>query len=170
MSFGKHFGSMYSGSMVGAGAMVFAVWGYVIANMRPESRDLEAAQIVELNPKLLGPILGESPKDVEKAIERLCAPDPESRTKEMEGRRLEDLGAFLYRVINGAFYRSIKNEEQRKEQLRLAQAKWRERNQPKKKKAKPYPGERLAQMAAEDGRDTGEVADRVNQERGFEGE
>jgi hypothetical protein len=153
---------MYSGSMVGAGAMVFAVWGYVIANMRPEGREREARQIVELNPKLLGPILGETPADVEKAIRFLCSPDEESRTKERDGRRLEDLGAFLYLVVNGAFYRAIRNEEQRKEQLRVAQARWREK---KVRRKTILPGEGLARMAAENGEDVGEVADRVNAER-----
>ena len=29
--YGKHFASMYEGSLYGSGAVVFAVWGYVIA-------------------------------------------------------------------------------------------------------------------------------------------
>lgn len=163
MSWGKHFGSMYSGSMVGAGAMIFAVWGYVIANMRSErNHDKDSPQIVELNPKLLGPILGEKPQDVEKAIEFLCSPDPESRTQEKQGRRLEYQGAFLYLVVNGAFYRQIKNEEERKEQLRQASQRQRDKrlNRPKRT---PQPGEGLLRPDV----DTGFVADKVNSERGF---
>lgn len=148
--------------MVGAGAMIFAVWGYVIANMRSESKhDKDSAQIVELNPKVLGPILGEKPQDVEKAIEFLCNPDPESRTQEKGGRRLEYQGAFLYLVVNGAFYRQIKNEEERKEQLRQASATYRDRHPKKKRRSTPIPGEGLVARGA----DTAEVAEMVNRER-----
>jgi hypothetical protein len=159
---------MYSGSMVGAGAMIFAVWGYVIANMRSErNHDKDSPQIVELNPKLLGPILGEKPQDVEKAIEFLCNPDPESRTQEKQGRRLEYQGAFLYLVVNGAFYRQIKNEEERKEQLRQASATYRDKKAMKKlRRRTPQPGEGLLRHDA----DTAAIAEGVNRERGFGGE
>ena len=36
MFFGKHFASMYEGSLVGSGPVVFAVMGYVIANQKPD--------------------------------------------------------------------------------------------------------------------------------------
>ena len=110
--YGKHFASMYSGSMVGAGAVVFAVMGYVIANGKP---DRAVGMQVELNPKLLAFILGESEKEVEKAIDFLCKPDPNSRTKDEDGRRLIQLGQFCYRVVNGAQYRAIRDEERRRE-------------------------------------------------------
>lgn len=160
MSYGKHFSSMYTGSMVGRGAMVFAVWGYVVANMRPtDRRDNDSEMIVELNPKLLGPILGEDVKDVEKAIKFLCSPDAESRTQEAGGRRLKDLGAFLFLVVNGRTYWSIRNEEHRKEYLRVAQQKHRD----KKLGARsglPITGEGFLR----EGVDPGELADRVTDE------
>lgn len=122
--FGKHFESLYEGSMIGAGAVVFAVWGYVIAKMKP---DLVVGAQVRLNPKLLGVILGEEEKRVQKAIEYLCEPDPKSTTKTAGGRRLIKLGEFDYQVVNGAKYRAIRNEEERRLQNRIAQAKHRKK-------------------------------------------
>lgn len=129
--FGKHFASMYEGSMVGAGAVVFAVMGYVIANAKP---DKTIGMQVELNPKLLSFILGESQQAIEKAIDKLCAPDPNSRSPEKEGRRLIKVGTFSYEVVNGAKYRAIRDEDARRRQNREAQARYRA------KKSKPSPG------------------------------
>jgi hypothetical protein len=100
------------------------VWGYVIAKMKPDS--VVGAQ-VRLNPKLLGVILGEEEKAVEKAIEYLCDVDLKSTTKTAGGRRLIKLGEFDYQVVNGAKYRAIRNEEERRLQNRVAQARHRER-------------------------------------------
>ena len=60
--FGKHFASMYSGSMFGKPAIVFAVWGYVIANMRPSRKDGQC--YVELNPALLAATFATTTEDV----------------------------------------------------------------------------------------------------------
>jgi hypothetical protein len=122
--FGKHFESMYEGSMVGAGAVRFAVWGYVIAKMRPDD---ELGAVVILNSRLLAPILGESVESVQESIDWLCSPDPESRSKTEEGRRLIRLGQFDYRVVNGAYYRSLRDEEQRRIQNREAQQRLRDK-------------------------------------------
>ena len=110
--------------MVGAGAMVFAVWGYVIAKWKP---DKKVGGQVRLNPALLGPILGESPKEVEKAIKFLCSPDENSSSKLEAGRRLVRIGQFDYRVVNAAKYHAIRNEEERREQNRAAQERFREK-------------------------------------------
>jgi hypothetical protein len=121
--FGKHFGSMYTGSLAGSGAVVFAVMGYVIANARP---DKVVGGQVELNPLILGTMLGEPQERIEKAIEFLCSPDPKSRTKKLDGRRLVKLSEFDYQVVNFDKYRKIKDEETRREQNRQAQAKFRQ--------------------------------------------
>ena len=132
--YGKHFASMYEGSMVGSGAVVFAVWGYVIAKMEP---DRTVGAQVSLNARLLETIIGEPQSEIEKAIEFLCKPDPSSRTKKEDGRRLVRLGEFDYQVVNGAKYTAIRDEERRREQNRAAQARYRE----KRKTAKRLPGE-----------------------------
>ncbi len=121
-NFGKHYSSMYLGSMIGAGAVVFAVMGYVISNQVP---NFEGDMIVELNPKLLGFILGEPPEDVASAITFLCSPDPGSRTKTEDGKRLLRDGEFSYVVVNGRQYRAMGDPARRREQNR--EAKRRER-------------------------------------------
>lgn len=126
--YGKYFASTFTGSMVGAGLNVFAVWGYVIANCRDGS--------VELNPKLLAMILGCSEAEVLNAIEYLCSPDPQSRTKEHEGRRLLKNGAFLYDVPNHHSYRSILNEDERRQYFREKKREQRARDSKSKPESK----------------------------------
>ena len=74
--YGKHFASMYEGSLYGSGAVVFAVWGYVIACQVP---DREHGSVVTLNARKLADTLGEEVADVETAIEFLCRPDSSGR-------------------------------------------------------------------------------------------
>jgi len=78
--------------MYGAGACVFAVWTWVIANKDENG-------IVEINPIYLANTLGEPVKNIEQAIEYLCNPDPRSRTKLEEGRRLIRTGEFEHKVV-----------------------------------------------------------------------
>lgn len=136
--------------MIGAGPVPFALMPYVISNAKP---DKELGGWIELNPVLLSTIFGASVEEIEKGIEFLCAPDPKSRTPDEEGRRLVKLGPFDYRVVNFVKYRGIRDEEDRREQNRLAQERWRAKQAAKKaaaeakKKAKlitggkPLPGE-----------------------------
>lgn len=124
MNFGKIYAGMYQGSMVGKGALAFAVMGYVIANMAPNVKEPEKL-MVELNPKLLGFILGESEADVCGAIEFLCSPDPDSRSEEEDGKRLVKVGQYSYWVVNGRKYREAQVVEKRREQLREAQKRFR---------------------------------------------
>jgi hypothetical protein len=105
--YGKHFESMYTGSMIGKGAEVFAVWGYVIANRRKD--------LVELNPTLLAFLLGEPESEILEAINRLCSPDPKSRTKTEGGRRLIKEGEYVYRVVNATRYDEEASEYERRE-------------------------------------------------------
>lgn len=137
--FGKHYQSMYTGSMLGAGCAVFAVWGYVIAHMKP---DVVMGAQVELNPELLGFVLGAKQEEIEKAIRKLCAPDPKSRTKEEDGRRMVKIGEFDYRVVNGKKYLEIRTEEERREANRLRQAKFRAAHTGKLQVHAEKPGER----------------------------
>jgi hypothetical protein len=117
--YGKHFESMYEGSMYGAGVVVFAVWGYVIA-FTHKSR-------VELNPRKLADTLGGKVEEIEEAIKKLQEKDPESRNKEYEGRRLVKEGEYQYYVPSWESYQNLKNEDARREQNRLAQMRWREK-------------------------------------------
>ena len=123
--YGKQFDSMYCGSMVGKGFAVFSLMGYVIANMKP---DKTVGFQVDLNSKILATVFGELEEKIVQAIEFLCAPDPHSRTPAEDGRRLMSVGQYSYRVVNGVMYDKIRNEEDRREQNRLAQCRHREKS------------------------------------------
>ena len=110
--YGKLFESTFTGSLVGSGPDVFAVWAYVIAHAKPPGE-------VELNPKLLAMVLGASEASVRVAIDKLCAPDEASRSKDEGGCRLVKTGEYLYRVPTWSKYRSIKNDEERREYNRI---------------------------------------------------
>lgn len=112
---GKIYASMYTGSMVGAGAMAFALMPYAIANARPDE-----GCTVDLNPSILSTIFGETEDNVLKAIEFLCSPDPKSRSPEHEGRRLVHVGPgpFRYFVVNLENYRQVASDQVRTEYWR----------------------------------------------------
>jgi hypothetical protein len=152
--YGKSFESKYSGSMVGAGAMRFAVLDYVITMQKPSR---EWGSVVEINPVLLAVIIGEKQADIEEAIGFLCAPDLKSRSKEEGGRRMVKVGEFLYRVVNGAKYRAIRDEEERRTQNREAQRRFVDKKGRRKSMDMPSSaGYKAAEAAAvkgfEDGR------------------
>jgi uncharacterized phage protein (TIGR02220 family) len=117
--YGKHFEKMYTGSLLGAGAEVFALMGYVISHQKPPDFT------VEINPKLVCVMLGEPEEEIQEALDFLCKPDPKSRSEKEEGRRLVRVGQFLYRVVNGPDYHGIKSQEE-------LRAYWREQKRNKK--------------------------------------
>ena len=166
--YGKIFENMFTGSMVGAGAIKFALMSYVIANFRI-GRDGVAT--VELNPVLLACILGESVKDVEAAIEWACSPDPKTHTPGEEGRRLVRQGEYIYRVVNGPKYRAIRNEDIRREQNKDAQARFRAKRSGGKSSKTYEAGERRYVAAVEAGNETladaiaAEPSERINENR-----
>lgn len=136
--FGKLFASMYAGSMYGAGPEVFAVWPYVIATA-------DMTGVVELNSEMMANALGMTKERVESVIERFLQPDPKSRSKVKDGRKLERLGEYSYQIINYAHYRAIRTGEDRREQNRVAAAEYRVRKKLKTWKAPmcKKPGERI---------------------------
>ena len=109
--FGKFFASTFTGSMMAAGAEVFAVWAYVIAHA-VESR-------VELNARLLSAVIGAPVDAIEGAIEKLCAPDPHSRSTEHDGCRLIREGQYQYFVTGHQKYRHMRDEADRRDYNRL---------------------------------------------------
>src|ERR1700722_17080090 len=129
---GKHFCSMYEGSMVGKGAMVFALMGYIIPKMQckwvGEGRGKMVTEgTVRLNVEILSTTFGEPKEKVEQAIEFLCSPDPKSFNKQEEGRRLIKISEFDYRVVNAPYYQNKRDKEQQREKTRERVAEWRER-------------------------------------------
>lgn len=135
--YGRIWESMYEGSLAGAGPEVFCLMPYVIAKMRMS----KGRAMVLLNPKLLVSIFGGDTdlEFVERGIEKLCAPDPDSKNgRDKEGRRLIRLEGHLYEVVNGVHYMQIRNNERHAD----AQARYRERK--KKQKSEALPGEQAA--------------------------
>jgi len=116
--YGKFYECAFTGSMIGAGASVYAVWAYVIAHTRRSA-------MIELNPILLAAVIGCEKVEVEHALDFLCAPDPLSRSRVEEGRRLVKEGPFFYRVVNKALYDSIRDEDSRREYQRKKQGEYR---------------------------------------------
>jgi hypothetical protein len=68
-----------------------------------------------------------------KAIERFLAPDPDSRSTECEGRRIEKIDGG-WKLINHAKYRAIRDEDDRREYQRVKKA-----SQRAKKRSAPDP-------------------------------
>lgn len=119
--YGKHFQSTYTGSMVGSGPVIFAVWGYVIAHTRDS--------LVKINPYLLSVIIGCTEKEIEEALEKLCSPDKKSRSKDEEGRRLVKKDEFLYFVPTYEKYHSMRNEDDRRAYMREYMKNYRDKKQ-----------------------------------------
>jgi hypothetical protein len=139
--YGKFFAQAFTGSMMAAGAEVFAVWAYVIANTRKAK--------VDLNPVLLAALIGSTPERMEAAIKTLCAPDPRSRTKAEDGRRLIAEDGFQYRVVNHEQYRSMLNEDDRREYFRTKKREQRQRDSAVKQSVKDSPRQSKVSTQAE---------------------
>jgi hypothetical protein len=83
---------------------------------------------VELNPAILASILGTDARSIEAAIAYLCAPDPRSRTKDHDGKRLIREGEFQYFMPTHEKYRAIRNDDDRREYFRVKKAEQRARD------------------------------------------
>jgi len=160
--YGKSYQSKYEGSMVGAGFNVFAVWDYCITKNR--------GGIIELNPKLVAFVLAGGGKEAEEkvaeAIEFLATPDPGSRSKLEDGRRLVREGEFQYRMVNWAAYEGIRSIEGLREYNRQKQAEYRAKEREKKRlrmlrKGKPLRLEEDLIRRVESGEITQEQADAI---------
>ncbi len=128
--YGKFHASAFTGSMRGAGPTRFAVWAYIIAHTNQHS-------VVELNPEIIGFMIGCSTEEVQEAIDFLCSPDPRSRSKVEEGRRLVKEGEFQYFVPTHEVYRNMKTSEEKKEYNRIKKQEQRERESTDGEDVKP---------------------------------
>lgn len=121
--YAKLFKSIYQGTLRGKshGLLVFT---NLLAHADQEGW-------VDTHPKSIADEVGLTLEQVQEALNELEAPDTESRSPEEDGRRivrLDEHRAWGWRIVNHAKYRAIRNEEDRREQNRLAQAKWRMKN------------------------------------------
>jgi len=119
--YGKIFETMYTGSLVGAGPTVFALMPYIVTHCNAEG-------YVEINPKLVSVIIGTTEDEIKHAIDYLMGEDSDSRSEEEGGRRIIQEGAFLYRVVNYAKYRALRDADTRREQTRERVKRWRQKH------------------------------------------
>lgn len=154
--FGKIFESMFTGSMVGKGSPFFAVWAYVIAHAVPDSK---VGTQVELNPAIIGFLLGEPVETVERVLREMQEPDLKSRTQDEQGRKLVPLGGYSYRVVNGAKYRAMRDQAARREQNRRAQAVFRDKKVLKRSQLGPGEAAGTARLEAGDEAGAARIAD-----------
>jgi hypothetical protein len=97
-TYAKLFDTMYTGSMYGAGLHVFALWPWILAHKDENGN-------VEVNPAFVAPQLGCVAQQLRDALDYLMQPDPNSRTKEEDGRRLVKVSQFGYHVVNNEKYK-----------------------------------------------------------------
>jgi len=109
--YGKVFASCFTGSMSGSGAETFAVWTYLLANADKEG-------CLEVNPRIIAASIGMSAESVQAVIEKLQQPDPASRSKKEDGRRIIRVGEFLYEIVNYKTYRDIQTAQHRNDYMK----------------------------------------------------
>jgi len=133
--YAKLFTSIYQGTLRGNshGLLVFT-------NLLAHA---DASGEVDIHPRAIAEEIGLTQDEVRAALLVLEEPDEESRSPEEEGRRIIRMDAHRswgWRIVNYVKYRSIRNEDDRREQNRLAQQRFREkqkssdRNQSKPRK------------------------------------
>lgn len=126
----KLFASLYQGTLRGRSHEIL-----VFTNlMAHASKD----GVVDKHFRAIAEETGLGVDEVKAAILVLEAPDSESRSPEAQGARLQRLDehrVWGWQIVNYAKYRAIRSEDDRAEQNRLAQARWRERNKSKQPSA-----------------------------------
>jgi hypothetical protein len=116
----KLFASLYQGTLRGQ-ANEILVFTNLLAHC-------DAAGFVDKHFRAIAEETGLDVEKVKCAITTLESPDPESRSAELGGARIERIDSHRvwgWRVVNFLKYRSIRDAEDRKEQNRLAQARFR---------------------------------------------
>lgn len=116
----KLFASLYQGTLRGRSNEIL-VFTNLLAHCDREGH-------VDKHFRAIAEEVGISIDDVRAAIQVLESPDPESRSPENDGSRLVRMDghrAWGWRIVNYTKYRAIKDEDDRREQNRRAQAEWR---------------------------------------------
>jgi hypothetical protein len=127
--YAKIFASLYQGTLRGRPHEIL-----VFTNLLAHA---DAAGYVDKHFRAVAEETGLTEEEVRAAILILEAPDPESRSPECAGARLlrmDEHRAWGWKIVNHGKYRAIKNEDDRREQNKLAQARWREKNKPSSSK------------------------------------
>lgn len=130
--YAKLFTSIYQGTLRGnsSGLLVFT-------NLLAHS---DKNGDVDIHPRAIAEEVGLSIEIVQETLLMLESEDAESRSPEHEGRRIIRLDAHRswgWNIVNYQKYRAIRNEEDRREQNRIAQEKFRNKQKDYSNKSKP---------------------------------
>lgn len=120
--YAKIYASMFKGTLYGKPGPLL-VWCYMLANK-------DKGGFVDEHPEVIAGATGLELEEVRKAIAFLEAPDPDSRTPDLEGCRLEridDHRDWGWRIVNSQKYKEMRDSEDRLRQNREAQARVRDR-------------------------------------------
>jgi hypothetical protein len=121
----KLFSSIYQGTLRGRPYCLL-----VFTNLLAHA---DSHGIVDIHPNAIADEIGLDISEVKQTLLILEEPDSESRSPESEGRRIVRLDghrAWGWQIVNYVKYRVIKNEDDRREQNRAAQERWRNKNKP----------------------------------------
>ena len=121
--YAKIFASLYQGTLRGCPDEIL-----VFTNLLAHA---DSTGIVDKHWRAIAEETGLPRDRVEKAILNLEAPDPESRSPEMDGCRIIKMDvhrAWGWKIVNYGKYRAIRDEEDRRAQNRIAQEKFRNKN------------------------------------------
>ena len=116
----KLFSSLYQGTLRGRSDEIL-----VFTNLLAYS---DQHGLVDKHFKAIADETGLPLDRVHAAIVSLESPDEESRSQESEGRRILRMDAHRawgWKIVNYGKYRAIRSEDDRREQNRLAQERWR---------------------------------------------
>jgi hypothetical protein len=130
--YAKLFASIYQGTLRGN------THGLVVFTNMLAHADKEGW--VDIHPRAIAEEVGLSIPQVHAAIAELESPDPESRSPEKEGRRIvrmDEHRAWGWIVVNYCKYRAIRSEDDRREQNKLAQQRFRDRSKQDVSNSKP---------------------------------
>ena len=118
----KLFASLYQGTLRGRSNEILVFTNLLAHAGRDGTVDKHFRAIAEET--------GLAREDVEAAISVLESPDPESRSPDENGARivrLDEHRVWGWRIVNYGKYRAIRSEEDRAEQNRISQQRWRDK-------------------------------------------
>jgi len=114
--FAKIFATILTSSVWEESASTRIVWFTLLL-----LRDLD--EVVLATPEALARVCNLPMVHVRQAITLLESPDPHSRSKEEEGRRILQVPGG-WRIVNGAYYRNLLNVEDKREKARQRKARF----------------------------------------------
>jgi hypothetical protein len=121
----KLFASLYQGTLRGASHEIL-VFTNLLAHAGRDG-------VVDKHFRAISEETGLTVNEVKQAILTLESPDPESRSPDEDGARIvrmDEHRVWGWRVVNYGKYRAIRSEEDRAEQNRISQQRWRNKNKP----------------------------------------